>query len=302
MADPGRSRSTNRAILAAVVVLSLVAGAAAVFGDRSTEPGAVSTTTTTTTPDGSATSMVRPAETSTSWFDHAFGVEQYDFVMDELSCDSVDEIITVDLCGVAATDRGNFMLVGSESYWDPRETDNDGFAYIPFQLSAHVMQDSPRRAVGVLDGYDDKAYTANVARLDLYSARIAGSEMLVLHKHLADDDADAYSFWDSLQILSMSPTGAPQVVATYEGARLKVARDGDAIVLSSLRYKSSASGDTSPWYTNLRLSPSERADGSWDESPASSGREVVDGAGMRLLDSYTFPATRRGTRDEPTDA
>jgi len=302
MADPGTSRSTNRVILGVVVVVSLVAGAAVVFGDRGAGSGTASTPTSTTTPGDGATPMPRPAETSMSWFDHAFGVEQYDFVMDELSCDSLDEIITVDLCGVAATDRGDFMLVGSESYWDPRETDNDGVSYIPFQLSAHVMRDSPRRAVGVLDGYDEKAHTANVARLDLYSARLAGSEVLILHKHLTDDGADAYSFWDSLQILSMSPSGAPQVVATYDGARLKVARDGDAIVLSSLRYRSSATGDTSPWYTNLRLAPSERPDGSWDESPSSSGREVVDGAGMRLLDSYTFPATRRGTRDEPIEA
>lgn len=303
MAERRPSRSTNRSILAVLVVVILVASAAAVFGDRAA-PGSSATESTTTTSLAPVEEkrIVRPAETSYAWFDHSFGVEQYDYVMDELSCDAVADIITVDLCGVAETPNGNFMLVGAESFWDPRETDSDGYAYIPFEFSTHVMQDRPKRAVGILDGYDDKAYTGNVARLDLYSARIDGSQVLVLHKHLADPDADAYSFWDSVQVLAMSPTGAPTVVATYEGARLKVARDGDALVLSSLRYKSSATGDTSPWFTNLRLTPSERADGSWDESPGSSASEVENGAGLVELDTYTFPSTSRGTRDEPTDA
>ena len=302
MVERRPSRSTNRSILIALVVVVLVASAAAVFGDRAAPESAPEATTTTSVAPVEERVIIRPAETSYSWFDHSFGVEQYDYVMDELSCDAVAEIITVDLCGVAETPDGNFMLVGAESFWDPRETDSDGYAYIPFVFSTHILQDDPTRAVGVLDGYEDKAYTANVAEIDLYSARIDGSEVLVLHKHLADPDADAYSFWDSVQVLAMSSTGAPTVVATYEGARLKVARDGDALVLSSLRYKSSATGDTSSWFTNLRLTPSERADGSWDESPGSSATEVDGGAGLVELDSYTFPSTSRGGRDEPTDA
>lgn len=302
MADIRSSRSTNRSIILVAVVASLIASAAAVFGDRGGDPVVSPTTTTTSVSDTTEPAIIRPAETAYSWFDHSFGVEQYDYVMDVLSCDAMADIITVDLCGVAETDNGDFMLVGSESYWDPRETDDDGYAYVPLQFSAHVMQDSPRRAIGILDGYEDKAYTGNVADVDLFSARIDGNEVLVIHKHLADDDADAYSFWDSVQVLTMSPTGAPQVVAAYEGARLRVARDGDTLVLSSLRYKSSAKGDTSPWYTNIRLSPSGRSDGSWDESPSSSGRQVTNGAGMQLLDTYTFPATNRSRGEEPTDA
>ena len=303
MAERRPSRSTNRSIFLVFTALSLVAASAAVFGERPTpDNDTAAPTTTSTTPNQNEGTLTRPAETSFSWFDHSFGVEQYDYVMSDLSCEAVAEIITVDLCGVAETPNGDFMLVGAESYWDQGDTDSDGFAYIPFEMSVHVMQDDPRRAVGILDGHTDKAHTANVARIDLYSARIAGAEVLVVHKRLADPDADAYSFWDSLQVLAMSPTGAPTVVATYDGARLKVARQGDALVLSSLRYKSSANGDTSPWYTNIRLIPSDRGDGSWDESPTSSGSQVTNGAGMVELDTYTFPATTRGGRQEPTDA
>ena len=302
MADIRSSRSTNRSILLVAVAASLIASAAAVFGDRGGDPVVSPTTTTTSVPDTAEPAIIRPAETAYSWFDHSFGVEQYDYVMEELSCDEMADIITVDLCGVARTDDGDFMLVGSESYWDPRETDADGYAYIPLQFSAHVMQDSPRRAVGILDGYEEKAHTGNVAEVDLYSARIGGDEVLVIHKRLADDDADAYSFWDSVQVLAMSSDGAPHVVAAYDGARLRIARDGDALVLSSLRYKSSAEGDTSPWFTNIRLSPSGRTDGSWDESPSSSGRQVTNGTGMTLVDTYTFPSTNRGGGEEPTDA
>lgn len=303
MADRRPSRTTNRSIFLLVIAVALVAASAAVFGNRpSPTHDASATTTSTIAPDESQAALSRPAETSFSWFDHSFGVEQYDYVMKDLSCEAVADIITVDLCGVAETPNGDFMLVGAESYWDPRETEADGFAYIPFEMSVHVMQDGPRRAVGILDGYEEKAHTANIARIDLYSARINDAEVLVLHKHLADPDADAYSFWDSLQVIAMSPTGAPTVVASYEGARLKVARDGDALVLSSLRYKSSASGDTSPWYTNIRLAPSARTDGTWDESPTSSGSQVTNGAGMVEVDSHTFPSTKGGGRDEPTDA
>lgn len=302
MAEKPSSSRTNRSILLTLVLVALIAGGAATFGTRTPAENAATTTTSTIVPDHSAGVLTRPAETSYSWFDHAFGVEQYDYVMNDLSCDAMSDIITVDLCGVAETRHGSFMLVGSESYWDPRETDSDGFSYIPFQFSVHVMQDAPKRAVGVLDGYDDKAYTANVASIDLYSATIEDSEILIIHKHLTDDKADAYSFWDSIQVLTMSPSGAPQVVATYEGARLRVARDKNTLVLSSLRYKASAKGDTTPWYTNLRLSPSNRADGTWDESPSSSESQVDSGAGLVLLDTYTFPSTTRGGREEPTDA
>ncbi|MFN5601274.1 MAG: hypothetical protein ACK48T_04005, partial [Acidimicrobiaceae bacterium] len=46
--------------------------------------------TTPSAPSNNNIPGARPAETALSWFDHGFAVEQFDYEMDELSCEAVE--------------------------------------------------------------------------------------------------------------------------------------------------------------------------------------------------------------------
>ena len=300
------ARRTNRLVAVGLVAIAAVVVSAIVFGGNATAPdsGPSTSSTSTIAPEPSLGTLTRPADVSTSWFDNSYGSEQFDYVMDDLSCEDVKRIITPDLCGVARHSNGDIMLTGSESFWDPAETDSGGTAYIPFQMSVFVLRDDEHgtRASSVLDGFSEKAYSANRAQMDLYKAAIGGNEVLVLHKRLTDDDADAYSFWESVQVISSSSTGAPVVVAAYQGARLRVAVENDSIRLSSLRYKASATGEEETWHTVLTLAPQSDDDAPWLETPGTGPDPVVQGRGMTLLDSHRFPATTRGPAVDPRGA
>lgn len=300
------ARRTNLFVVAGLAVITAVVASAIIFGNPATAPdsGPSTSASTTVAPEPSVGTLERPANTSTSWFDHSFGSEQFDYEMDDLSCEALTKIITPDLCGVARSAKGDLMLTGSESFWDPSDTESDGVAYIPFQMSVFVLRDDElgARASSMLDGFSEKAYSANRAQLDLYKATVNGDEVLVLHKRLTDDKADAYSFWESVQIIAASDTGAPTVVAAYQGARLRVAADGDSITLSSLRYKASATGEEETWHTLLTLAPSSDDASTWIETPSSGAESVVQGRGMTLLDSHRFPSTASGPDVDPSGA
>lgn len=300
------ARRTNRFVAIGLVVIAAVVIPAIIFGNRATAPDSSPSTSSTssTIPETSVGTLVRPAETSLSWFNHGFGSEQFDYDMKDLSCDLVKPIITTDLCGVARSANGDFMLVGSESFWDPSDTESNGIAYIPFQMSVFVLRDDKNEpyASSILDGFSEKAYSANRAQMDLYKATINGSDVLVLHKRLTDDKADAYSFWESLQVLAASDTGAPTVVATYEGARLRVAAEENTLRVSTLRYKASPSGEEETWHTLLTLAPSPDDSTRWLETPSSGPNAVVQGRGMTLLGSHKFPSTTRGPLVDPRNA
>lgn len=295
MASGGSARRTNRSILVIGVVLLLVAGAAAVVGDRD-GTGSSASTTTTTQPerpqvDGSGT---RPAETARSWFDHGTAREQFDYAMEKLSCAEMSQYLTLDLCAVATATTGSFMLVGTESFWDPTETDSDGTAWVPFDLTAFTMRrEGGSRAMSVLDGYTEKAYTRLAVRLDLYRAEVDGDEVLVLVKRMADGAGDPYDYMESVQVLAASPTGAPTLVASYEGADVEVAGTGEALVVTSRRYgPPGADGSESRWFTSITLAPSNRDVFSWDETVTSGPIEGPRDSGVILVDSYTFPVGR----------
>lgn len=304
MATSSPARRTNRWLVALTGAIVVIASAVAVFGDRGNTDSTTPSTSPATSIPASPTDNKgrRPAETSLSWFDHAMGVEQYDYVMNDLSCDSIATVITPDLCGVARTSHGDFMLVGTEGFWDAGERDADGLAWVPFDMTVFVQrtdQDTPR-ASGILDGFDEKAYTSNKAQMDLYTANINGDDVFVLHKRLSDRGADAYSYWESVQVLAATSTGSIAVVATYEGARLHVAATSSSIELSSLRYKTTNNEDDTNWYSRVTLIPSERGDDTWDETVTSGPKEISNGAGMTLLDSHRFPASR--ATSGPSDA
>lgn len=301
MTSAGAARRTNRAILVVVAVTSLTAGLAAILGDRGGDGGSAPSTTERPQRDGVGT---RPAETARSWFDHGNAREQFDYAMSSLSCAAMDEYLTTDLCATATSRSGSFMLVGTESFWDPDEKDSDGLAWIPFDFTAFTMRrDGAPRAVSVLDGYTEKAYTGLKAQLDMYRAVVDGDEVLVVVKRLADGAGDPYDFTESVQVIAASPTGAPTLVASYEGARISVTSTGDALVVSSLRYASptNGEGDTEEeWYTIITLAPSERDPYSWDERVTSGPRGKVPEGDIALVGTHTFPVGRDGR--DPSEA
>ena len=282
---PAKRTNTGLALLLITVLLG--AGATAYFGDTSTNHS--SAEPTVEEPAGATGS--RPAETSYSWFDHSFNAEQFDYEMSSLSCASVAKVITPDLCSVANTSNGSFMLVGSEGYWDPQEEDADGIVWVPLNLTVFTQRsdhDTPR-AISVLDGIVEKQYTANKAEVDAYVATISGQEMLVLHKRLSKTDADPYSFTEEVQVIAMSKSGAPLVVATYAGSSLRVAASSHHIEISTLRYLTSAQSSDDKWFTHIVLSPDESDGAHMIETVTSGPSPVKQGAGMKLIDTFVFP-------------
>ena len=297
--SPAKRTNTGLALL--LITALLGAGATALFGDTSpttSSPTAAPAEVPTDAPAGAT--GTRPAETSYSWFDHSFNAEQFDFEMPSLSCASVAKVITPDLCSVARTSSGSFMLVGSEGYWDPQEEDSDGIVWVPLNLALYTMRsdNGMPRAVSILDGIVEKQYTANGAQVDVYVATIGGEEMLVIHKRLSKTTADPYSFTEEVQVIAMSKTGAPTVVATYAGSAVRVAAAANHIEISTLRYLTSTQSSEGKWHTRIVLKPSDSEDIRLDETVTSGPVPVKQGAGLELLDSYVFPVGR-GNVDTP---
>ena len=111
------AKRTNRVLVSLAFLAVVGASVAAAFGSG---PNASSTSTTTpSAPSSNDIPGARPAETALSWFDHGFAVEQFDYEMDELSCEAVEKTITPDLCAVVGSGDNAFMMVGAEGYWDP---------------------------------------------------------------------------------------------------------------------------------------------------------------------------------------
>lgn len=291
------AKKTNRAVLVVAFVLVAGAASAALWGDTATAPASETTTTPAPLTDPTTGPGTRPAEVSYSWFDHGMSVEQTDYPMDELSCETLSETVTPDICAVAETDRGSFMLSGVEGYWDPTDRDADGLAQIPFDMTLFTMRrdQSIPRAASVMDGYFEKAYTKNKAQVDLYRARINNDDVLVVVKRLSDGAPDAYAFADAVQIIAASSTGAPTVVATYEGSAIKVASDSEKIVISSLRYRSTADSEEAKWFTRLTLTPSADDPALWLETVTSGPDAVTNGQGMTRMGTHTFASTRRSS-------
>jgi hypothetical protein len=146
-----------------------------------------------------------------------------------------------------------------------------------------------------MDGYLQKAYTKNKAQVDLYRARINGDDVLVVVKRLSDGAPDAYAFADAVQVIAASSTGAPTVVATYEGSSIKVAADKEKIVVSSLRYRSTADNEEAQWFTRLTLTPSSEDPALWLETVTSGPDSVTAGQGMTRMGTHSFAATRRSS-------
>ena len=303
--SPAKRTNTGLALLAIAALVG--SGAVAVFGDSASSVSSVSTLPGETPSNVvNPASGIRPAETSYTWFDHAFSAEQFDYEMNALSCASIAKVITPDLCGVAQNSHGDFMVVGSEGYWDKQDEDSDGVVWVPLNLTVftHQKNNGIARAVSVLDGTVRKHYTANQAHIDLYVATIGEQQMLVFHKRLTKKNADPYSINEEVQVIAMPKDSAPTVVATYQGSQLRVAASANHIEISSLRYLTSTQSSENQWFTRIVLTPNY-ADGVRMEETVTSGPlQVKQGAGMEMLDTYVFPVGRGAAEmpDSPNKA
>lgn len=285
------ARRTNLALgLVALLVLS-VAVETALFANPSRDGSPVDTTVEPSSP-GSGT---RPADTLLSWFDHANIKEQHDFAMETLRCEYLDQYLTSDVCAVASTSHGAFMIAGSEQEWSEDEVDSDGWVWVPFSLVAYVLRDDgTRRAYSILDGSTEKAYTSLGVSIDLMTATIGGDEVIVIVEHLSDPGSDPYEYSTAVQVVAMSPTAAPTVVAAYEGFHTVIRSTGDALVLSSWRYGPDPADDD--WCTHISLSPSDREPFSWDET-STSGPCPTDG-NLHLAARYAYPVAPAGSSSD----
>lgn len=296
MAEPrGSARRTNLVLgLVSLLVLGASVAVAVIV-----DPSPASAPTGVTIDPGSPGSATRPADTWLTWFDHANAVEQFDHPMETLRCQYLDQYLTNDVCAVAATRHGAFMVSGAERDWDPDEVDDDGRARIPFSLTAWVLRtDGTRRATSILDGWTDKAWSPLAVSLSLHVAEVDGDQVIVIVQRLADDGADPFDYPASVQVLAMSPSGAPTLVAAYEGVALTVHETPGALLVSSWRFGPPNTDDPdAPWCTLLRLTPGTRDPFGWDETPTSGPCPAGDG--LDPVAAYRFPVAPGDVDDDP---
>jgi hypothetical protein len=282
------AKRTNRVLGVLVVLLLIGTGAVALF----VEPSPSSDETVVSGND--ATTMgVRPAEVSRSNFSTGWGIEQYDFQMNALSCSELNTHITTDLCAVAKTKHGDFMFSATESYWD--ETDSE----TTLEMSLFGFQDNNgwKRATGLLDAQMVRDLDGVQVKIDLYRTEVNGDEVLIAHRHPVDDTVNGYDVSDQVFIIAASPTGAPTVVAWYNGPEMSFEADGKNITLLYKRYGVATESGTlqQGWNTQVRLFPSGRMPYGWDEQITTGPelRDAMDEVPVILVDSYTFPVHLR---------
>ena len=282
------AKRTNRVLGVLVVLLLIGAGAVALFVEPSTSSDA-----TVVSGHDATTLGVRPAEVSRSNFSAGWGIEQYDFQMNALSCSELNTHITTDLCAVARTKHGDFMFSATESYWD--ETDSE----TTLEMSLFGFQDNNgwKRATGLLDAQMVRDLDGVQVKIDLYRTEVDGDEVLIAHRHPVDDTVNGYDVSDQVFIIAASPTGAPTVVAWYNGPDISFEVDGKNITLLYKRYGVATESGTlqQGWNTQVRLFPSARVPYGWDEQITTGPelRDVMDAVPVILVDSYTFPVHSR---------
>lgn len=291
------AKRTNRVLGLLVVLLLIGTGAVALF----IEPSSSSDATVVSGHDAT-TAGVRPAEISRSNFSAGWGIEQYDFQMNALSCTELNTHITTDLCAVARTKHGDFMFSATESYWD--ETDNE--ATLEMTLFGYQDDNGWKRASGLLDAQMVRDLDGVQVKIDLYRTVVNDDEVLIAHRHPVDDSVNGYDVSDQVFIIAASPTGAPTVVAWYNGPEISFEADGKNITLLYKRYGvATESGQLQQgWNTQVRLFPSGRVPFGWDEQITTGPaiRDVMDAVPVVLVDSYTFPVHSRVKQKKSTSA
>lgn len=289
-----QARRTNRAIALVVV---LILGGNALLAALKPEPVAGPTDTTVAVSNGDTPPdldyLSRPADTGLTWMFHSLSAEQFDYEMNELSCSAIRRYISADLCAVVSNDNGSFMLVGTEGFWDPQEPNSAGIVKIPLDLTVYALtkDNGPARAMSVMDGSVSVDYDGEPTVLSAHTVATGTGDVLVLHKRAAHEVTDSYGFFDEVQIIDISPTGAPTVVAAYEGSNMAMQGDGTGVVMSSDRYASpSKSGAEPVWKTFTYLSPAEGQPFGWSETMRSGKRlRVAKNVKSVMVDQYEWP-------------
>lgn len=301
MAKASQARRTNRLI--ALVAVLLLAGAGAIAATKPAPEGTPSDSTVAES-DGEPVPdldyLSRPADTGLTWLYHSLSAEQFDYEMDELSCSAIRKYISTDLCAVVESENGSFMLVGTEGFWDPQQPNSAGVVKVPLDLTVYALTDEngPTRAMSVMDGSVSVDYDGEPTALSAYSVATKDGGALVMHKRPQGNVTESYDFYDELQVLAVSPSGAPTVVAAYEGSGITVQGDGTGVVFASDRYASPTKSGVEPtWKTFTYLSPAEGQPYGWSETMRSGPRlRVVKPVKPVLLDEYEWPnSSRRGS-------
>jgi len=168
-ASPARRK--NRALLSVLVTVGLVVGAAAFFGSRRGAEEVPESTTTT----------VRRAEPGEPWFSAATADDPA-YPMISLSCEAMDEQVSVELCRVFGGPGGEFMVAASEAFWDPAEPDFDGTVRVPLVIGIYVLAGSgfDSAAEPVLVGIVAAPFGDDLHEVALYSSPDGDGESAVV--------------------------------------------------------------------------------------------------------------------------
>jgi hypothetical protein len=283
------AKRTNR-VIALFVALSFI-GTGLVAGFLK-EPSAPVETASTTPPRPDVTGTgIRPAEGADRDFgSNDWGDEQFDFKMDSLNCAAINKELSLDVCAVAHTSTGDFMLTGIEPFDYTYELEMSLFT---LHKDAGVT-----RAVTMRNGSVSGAFRLGLWRLDVYRTLINGDEVLLLHIRPVDSSVDGFDNLDQVMIIAASPTGAPTQVAKYLGPHMEFESDGKNIYLYWKRYGPKGTGGDDGWITVAKLFPSDREVYGWNEHMTSAmvadqkpgktaaGTNVTP---MTMVDTYTFP-------------
>ena len=283
------AKRTNR-VIALFVALSFI-GTGLVVGFLK-EPSKPIETASTTPPRLDVTGTgIRPAEGAEADFgSNDWGDEQFDFKMDSLNCAAINKELSLDVCAVAHTSTGDFMLTGIEPFDYTYELEMSLFT---LHKDAGVT-----RAVTMRNGSVSGVFRLGLWRLDVYRTLINGDEVLLLHIRPVDSSVDGFDNLDQVMIIAASPTGAPTQVARYSGPHMEFESDGKNIYLYWKRYGPKGTGGDDGWITVAKLFPSDREVYGWNEQTTSAmvkdqkpgktaaGTDVVT---MTKVDTYTFP-------------
>ena len=296
------AQKTNLGLATVAILAIATVLAAAALGGKESKTATIALTTTTSTanptgdPDGTQVPVTknfsgsRPANTDGSWFS-GLHKGQSDYAMTRLSCTELRQYLTLDLCAVASTSRGSFMLTASEGYWDPAETDADNVVSIPLYMDVYTFSSvgGPPRAIKDLEGVTTWNYEADSGAntIQLYRGKLDADELLVLLDTGGEQDTN----FETVHIITMSPTGAPQVAATYSGDDIRLGIDKSKLIISFSRYGPPKGQECCPDYaTIMQLVPGPTG---WTETFSSMSQTdaLLDGmTPLSLIDKYVFPS------------
>jgi hypothetical protein len=306
MSSPARRTNTVLAVIAAaVLVIGIVV---AIFGTPTSAPSVddVSNPTSPTSSSQDSSPNLpslrsRNADTSASWFTHTFASEQFDFPMDQLDCEEMRRFLSLELCVVATTSRGDFMVTATEGFWDAQSTSRNPIEIeLNFMVYVHTSDNGPARAMSILDGSVNAPYETSPSTVKASTFSIAQNDVVVLEWSSGNEGSRRSNrAWSSVQVLAMNNSGLPEIVATYAGTNISLGATASSLVLTSDRFgPPSRSAEAEPWLTVLTLSPpsfstsSSTSTAIWREGITTQSASSFDTSSLgdtNNVSTYEFP-------------